>query len=247
MITVRERAGRKEITASVTEFTGGLEYCQYMIDFMVKGKRKKPSAAAMQGAAIHKGIEKYEQKHVVLEPVSEQQLSNEEHNIEFAREKIMTRLLRPVSVGGTEAAVLLMGRADKIMRENSTLIVQDEKTARNAQKYDSLVEPYRGQKLQVLTYLNSMFTEKGSMNPDDWFEVPHERKMWRVNVLDREDGLRLYKSFEGYQTDADLEYLNGSLETFVEIVLGKRLPDHHNSANKCRACGYFDDCSDRIE
>lgn len=247
MIRVSEKDNFKIVSAHVTDFTDAMGYCQHKIPFMMKGQKIKQSPATIQGSVVHKEIEEYEDEYVELEPISEVQLEDEKHDFEFAREKIFTRLLHPMKIEQENVVLFLMGRADKIMRNGSTLIVQDEKTAYNVKKYDALKEPYNDQKLQVLSYLNSQFTDQGSMDPKDWFDVPHTQKMWRLNILDPNNGYSVYKSFEQYQDDIALSFLHENFRVFTTVVLGHQEAEHHNLKNKCKPCGYFDDCTVRLE
>ena len=78
--------------------------------------------------------------------------------------KISTRpLLFRLNFQHHNIVVSLSGRIDKILRVDGTLIVQDDKFVAKPHVYDSKTQPYPGQLLQVLTYLNSdlFLKEKG--------------------------------------------------------------------------------------
>ena len=68
---------------------------------------------------------------------------------------------------------------------DGTLIVQDDKFVAKPQTYDSKTQPYPGQLLQVLTYLNSNYSSKRRASPDDYFDMPHTQKQWQLRICDR--------------------------------------------------------------
>lgn len=246
MITVKEHNDQKIVQANVTEFTDAMGYCEHKIPFYLKGQKARPSQSTIQGSKTHKNLEIVEKRDVRLEAVTEEILADHEQDIEYYREDIFTRMLEPMIIDDQKVTLMLLGRADKVLRDSGTLIVEDEKTAYNPKSYDSLERPYKGQRLQVLAYLNSLFTTEGSMSEDDWFEIPHERKMWRLNIRTK-NSTEPYRVFEGYQNDGDQEFLRENMRRFASLVVGAEERQHHNSPNKCRPCGYYADCAVRIE
>jgi len=141
--------------------------------------------------------------------------------------------------------VLLSGRIDKILRVGGTLIVQDDKFVAKPEIYDQKTQPYPGQLLQVLTYLNSNFSSTRTRNPDDFFEMPHTEKKWQIRICDRETR-EPYKIFSELQDSFSLHYLHTSLEKFASISLGITEPIHHNSKAKCDACNLKSSCEFRL-
>ena len=141
--------------------------------------------------------------------------------------------------------VLLSGRIDKILRVGGTLVVQDDKFVAKPQIYDQKTQPYPGQLLQVLTYLNSNFSSTRTKNPDDFFEMPHTEKKWQIRICDRETR-EPYKIFSEFQDSFSLHYLHTSLEKFASISLGITEPVHHNRKAKCNACNLKSSCEFRL-
>jgi len=141
--------------------------------------------------------------------------------------------------------VSLNGRIDKILRVDGTLIVQDDKFVARPQTYDSKTQPYPGQLLQVLTYLNSNFSSKRRASPDDYFEMPHTQKQWELRICDRKTK-EPYKIFSEIQDSFSLHYLHSSLETFASIAVNLEEPKHHENKRKCDACNLKSVCGFRI-
>jgi len=238
----------KDITflnAAVTDFTDALGYCQYKIPLSIQGVKPKPSPALIQGTKAHHAEEKYEQEHVELEPVTVEVLEDKEEDLEFARENIYSTLSMPYEFSTENVLVSLSGRIDKIMRVDETLIVQDDKFVGKPHTYEQKTQPYPSQLLQVLTYLNSVYSSKRSKNPEDWFEMPHTAKKWQIRICDRKTR-EPYKVFSDYQDAFSLHYLHTSLEKFATIALDITEPEHHNSQSKCNACNLKSFCEFRI-
>ena len=183
--------------------------------------------------------------HVELEPVTTQEIKDEKKDIEFARENIYSTLTIPFNFTQEKVLVLLSGRIDKILRVGGTLIVQDDKFVAKPQIYDQKTQPYPGQLLQVLTYLNSNFSSTRTKNPDDFFEMPHAEKRWQIRICDRKTR-EPYKIFSELQDSFSLHYLHTSLEKFASISLGITEPVHHNSKAKCNACNLKSSCEFRL-
>ena len=118
-----------------------------------------------------------------LEPVTITEIKDEKKDIEFARENIYSTLTVPFEFPSENVVVSLSGRIDKILRVDGTLIVQDDKFVARPQTYDSKTQPYPGQLLQVLAYLNSNYSSKRRASPDDYFEMPHTQKQWECESV----------------------------------------------------------------
>lgn len=245
MIKINREAEIALLSASVTDFADSLGYCEYKIPLSIQGVKPKPSQSLIQGTKAHHAEEKYEQEHVELEPVSIEQIKDKQEDIEFARENIYSTLMVPFEFPSENVLISLSGRIDKIMRVDQTLIVQDDKFAGRPQIYDDKTQPYPSQLLQVLTYLNSSYSVKRSKNPEDFFEMPHTQKKWKIRICNRKTR-EPYKIFEDFQDAFSLHYLHTSLEKFATISLGITNPEHHNSIHKCNACNLKSFCNYRI-
>ena len=110
------------------------------------------------GSKAHIAEEEHEQKTVEFEPVTTDELIDENVNLEFPREDIYSRLTIPFEFGKQAVVVSLNGRIDKMKRIGGTLVIQDDKFVSKPEKYDNRTHPFPGQMLQVLTYLNSTFS-----------------------------------------------------------------------------------------
>lgn len=245
MIKINKESDITFLTASVTDFADSLGYCEYKIPLSIQGVKPKPSQSLIQGTRAHHEEEKYEQEYVELEPVSIQEIKDEQRDIEFARENIYSTLNIPFEFPSENVLVSLSGRIDKILRVDGTLVVQDDKFAGKPQVYDSKTQPYPSQLLQVLVYLNSNYSAKRNASPDDWFEMPHTQKKWQIRICNRKTR-EPYKIFSDYQDAFSLHYLHTSLEKFAAISVGITNPEHHNSVNKCNACNLKSFCDYRI-
>jgi len=245
LIRINREGNVTLISAAVTDFTDSMGYCEYKVPLSIKGVKAKPSKSLMMGSAAHDAEEKYEEEHVDFEPVTIQEIKDEKKDIEFAREDVYTTLTIPFSFSKEKVLVSLSGRIDKIMRVDKTLIVQDDKFVANPSTYDSKKQPYPGQLLQVLTYLNSTFSSGRTKDPDDYFEMPHTEKKWQIRICDRETR-EPYKIFSEVQDSFALHYLHTTLEKFASIAIENSEPEHHNNKRKCDACNLKSLCDFRI-
>ena len=247
MIKIKREEETTFVNAAVTDFTDALGYCEYKILFSLQGIKPPPSQSLILGTRAHHEEEKYEQEHVELEPVSVEAIENKEENIEFAREDVYSILRVPFEFPSEKKKVVvsLSGRIDKIARVNETLIVQDDKFVAKPQTYDQKSQPYPNQLLQVLTYLNSLYSDKRSSDPNDYFEMPHTHKKWQIRICDR-NTRKPCKVFSELQDDISLHYLHTSLEKFASIALDISKPEHHNSKPKCDACNLKSSCEFKI-
>ena len=136
------------------------------------------------------------------------------------------------------------------MRSNGMLIVEDSKYPENTDRYLNLKSPFENQKMQALVYVNSQFSETTSFGSDEWFEIPHYKKAWRINIKDSDkdsesgDSIKL---FEGIQTKSDIEFLDSRIVRFGSIALNKIEAKHHNNKNKCYSCRFSNFCEYKID
>jgi len=167
-------------------------------------------------------------------------------DIEFAREKIFTRYLCSMKIGEQRIRLLLIGKADKVYRSKGRLFIEDIKTTFNPEKYSDKFEPYEDHKLQVLVYLNSLYTANGSFNSDDWFRISHKSKAWIIKIIDSNDD-KIVRIFEAVHTKQAKKYLKTKIERFILLTLGKNEKQHHGSIRKCSSCRLFGMCEYRLE
>ncbi len=245
MIKINRENNVTSLSAAVTDFTDSMGYCEYKIPLSIQGVKPKRSQSLMMGTKAHVAEEKYEQEHAELEPVTIQEIKDEKKDIEFARENIYSTLTIPFTFPDEKVLVSLSGRIDKILRIDGTLVVQDDKFVGKPQIYDQKTQPYPGQLLQVLTYLNSNFSSTRTKNPDDFFEMPHTEKKWQIRICDRKTR-EPYKIFSEVQDSFSLHYLHTTLEKFASISLEITEPVHHNSQAKCNACSLKSSCDFRL-
>ena len=245
MIKIEKEKDITFVNSSVTEFADALGYCQYKIPLSIKGVKPRPTASLILGTKAHHAEERYEKEHVKLEPVYVEQIEDEEVDVEFARENVYSTLSMPYEFPTENVLVTLSGRIDKIMRVDGTLVVQDDKFVGRPQSYEQKTQPYPSQLLQVLVYLNSVYSGKRKNNPEDWFDLPHTKKRWELRICDRKTR-QPYKIYSEYQDAFSLYYLHSSLEKFTTITLGIAKPEHHNSQSKCEACNLKKFCEYKI-
>jgi hypothetical protein len=84
LIKINRESDITLLSASVTDFADSLGYCEYKIPLSIQGVKPKPSQSLILGTKAHHKEEKYEQEHVKLEPVSIEQIKDEQKDIEFA-------------------------------------------------------------------------------------------------------------------------------------------------------------------
>lgn len=82
-------------------------------------------------------------------------------------------------------------------------------------------------------------------NIDNWFDIPHQKKKWVINIrnfesTDKESNI--IKTFEGTQEENDEIYLHEKISRFASIVLGKVERYHHGNFKKCIPCEYSGMC-----
>jgi hypothetical protein len=120
------------------------------------------------------------------------------------------------------------------------------KTTYNPEKYLDKFEPYEDHKLQVLVYLNSLYTANGSFDPDDWFRIPHKSKAWIIKIKDNNED-KTVRIFESVHTKQAEKYLKTKIERFILLILGKNEKQHHRSIRKCSSCRLFGMCKYHLE
>jgi hypothetical protein len=131
-----------------------------------------------------------------------------------------------------------------VLRSKESSIVEDTKFPQDPSRYLDKVEPYEDQKLQTLLYLNSFFSNTGSLNPAEFFEIRHNEKVWVINIKDK-NARESIKIFRGTQTKEAEDLLKLKLTKFALIALGKIEPEHQGNIRKCKSCRFID-CEFRL-
>ena len=245
MIKIEREKDITLVSSSVTDFADAMGYCEYKIPLSIKGIKPKPTPSLILGTKAHHAEEKYEQEHVEIKPLTVEEIEDEQVDIEFARENVYSTLSMPFEFPTENVLVTLSGRIDKILRVDGNLVVQDDKFVGRPEIYEQKTQPYPSHLLQVLAYLNSVYSAKRGNNPEDWFDLPHAKKKWEVRICDRKTR-EPYKIFSEYQDAFSLYYLHLSLEKFTAITLNISEPEHHNSKTKCNACNLKRFCEFKV-
>jgi hypothetical protein len=236
MLEVKVSHGNLSIVSTVSDFCESMGYCEFKIPLALKGIKPPPTEATIEGAKAHQRQEQFEKEHFEMVPVTSDELADLNKDVEFAYESINTRLIVPLSFPNYhKATMLIYGRADKVYRSQSTLIVEESKFPLDPSKYLQTLEPYPDHKLQTLLYLNSLFGSENSLDSRTWFEIPHSKKAWIINVKDRKTGETI-KIFKGLQTSELEQYMKFNLQRFAQIVAGEVQPHHHRRQAKCAKC-----------
>ena len=81
MIKINKDGNVTLISSAVTDFTDSMGYCEYKIPLSIKGVKAKPSQSLMMGSVAHDAEEKYEEEHVDFEPVTIQEIKDEEKEV----------------------------------------------------------------------------------------------------------------------------------------------------------------------
>lgn len=91
-----------------------------------------------------------------------------------------------------------------------------------------------------------MVNENNSFqNVDDWFDIPHQKKKWIINIRNSESGdtdNNIVKKFEGIQNDDDEIFLHEKISRFISLVSNNEQRYHHGNFKKCIPCEYADIC-----
>lgn len=247
MIKIEQNNNRVLISSSVTDFSDALGYCEHKIPFYIEGIKAPPSIETLQGTVSHEQEEEYEKEHFEFVPITEEELKDTTKAVEFARETIFTRCLIPFQINEQNVQVILNGRSDKIFRKEETLVVQDDKFPMSLEKYNERFEPFPDQILQAMCYLNSMYSNTGGYESDDWFEIPHKEKVWMIQIRDRKKNNEIFKIFKGKQNKDALKFLHYNLERYAKMILGFEERNHHGIAAKCKPCRYKDQCEFNLD
>lgn len=257
------------IKAPVSDFIFCMGYCEHKIPFYIKGVKVpehiESEKRKNEGKVAHEKEEKIEiqkiEKGLIKQTTKEEMftlLPNIEKNIEFTREDVTTKLYYKAKVDDKDVKLSLSGRADKILRVDGNLIIQEDKFPLSPNDYVNRDSPFNSQVLQALIYLNSQFKKKDNeiTMEDLWlsndtkklsevkkpFEIPHQQKMWIINIRSRDDDNNVVKSYQGIQTEQDKINLEKNLYRFICLILGKKEKLHHNNPKKCRPCEYSSQC-----
>ena len=271
MIRIFDVENALSIKCSVSEFIFCMGYCEYKIPFYVRGIKPpehiESDMRKAEGKIGHEKEEKIEIEKIengLIKKITKEELFTRlpdiNSDLEFTREDVTTKLYYQAKVDAKKIELQLTGRADKILRRNGCLIIQEDKFPKKPSDYVNRNIPFSNQTLQALIYLNSKFKKidnKITME-DLWtcqnlkklsevskpFEIPHKDKKWIINIRNRDIDTEnnIVKTFEGVQTEKDKIYLEGNLYRFICLILEKKEKIHHNSPRKCNPCEFSGIC-----
>ncbi len=218
-------------------------YCEFQIPFFIEGVRVETAQMTL-GTEHHEEAERIEKETTIQVPLTKTRLEDKKTDLNFMREDIQTLFVKDFDFREGHARLVLFGRADKVIREDQTLIVSDDKHASNPRRYDAMSQPYNSQLLQVLTYLDSKYYLGDSFG--GWSGIPHEKKMYQINIVDSRTK-SVYKTYKDIVTETHTELLFDYLSQFTKKCLEWDELIHHNSKPKCKACGFFENCSNALK
>ncbi|HJW19287.1 MAG TPA: hypothetical protein VJ571_01860, partial [Candidatus Nitrosotalea sp.] len=118
----------------MTDFTGAMGYCEFQIPFFIEGVRAE-TVQMVLGTEHHEQAERIEKETTVQVPLTKTRLEDKKTDLNFMREDIQTLFTRQFDFREGKAKLVLFGRADKVIRQNQTLIVSDDKHATNPRRY----------------------------------------------------------------------------------------------------------------
>lgn len=217
-------------------------YCEFKIPFFIEGISIKTMEMSI-GSEHHDELERIERETAITIPLTKKKLENKKADLNFIREDIHTAFMHEFDFPKGKARLTLFGRADKVFRQKEVLIVSDDKHTANPSRHDTMTKPYDDQLLQVLTYLHSKYNLGSSFG--GLTEIPHVKKMYKINIVDSRTK-SIYKTYEDFVTKKHTEFLFDYFSRFTQKCLQWDDLIHHNSKSKCKACGYFDDCTKAI-
>jgi hypothetical protein len=233
-ISVKEVDGISTVKARVTDFTDGIGYCEYKIPFFAKNIYVK-TLDMQKGEEHHEEAERTEKETSVAVPLTVAALHDAQCDLDFFREDIDTIYARDFQSIKGNARLVLFGRADKIIRRESTLIIHDDKRTNNPSRHDGRGSPFLDNRLQVLTYLHSKFFL--GRRYGGWVDIPHTSKKYRLNIIDGRTK-QIYKTYEEVVEQEHLSLLERYASEFTFKCLQWIPLRHHNNINKCTPCGY---------
>jgi hypothetical protein len=227
----------------VTDFTDAMGYCEFKIPFLVEGVKVK-TAEMIIGSVHHEDLERMERETVVPVPLTREKLQDKKADLSFMREDVNTVFTHEFDLPSGPSRVTLFGRADKVYRENEVLIISDDKHTANPGRHDALKNPYNDQLLQVLAYLHSRYDLGSPFG--GVAEIPHTQKMYRINIVDSRTR-QIYKTYQESVTSMHTGFFMDFVLRFMLKCLQLDELVHHNSKAKCKACGYFGECSNALK
>jgi hypothetical protein len=244
MITIEnDESGINHVKAFVTDFTDSMGYCEYKIPFFIQDTYVKTEPMII-GAEYHEEVERIERETAITVPLTEKKLKDKKSDLSFLREDIQTQFVQEFDLPKGKAKLTLFGRADKIIRENETLLISDDKRTSRPERHSTRMQPYDDQLLQVLTYLHSKYYLGTTFG--GWIDIPHIKKKYQINIVDSKTK-SIYKTYEDIVNKNHIKLLMDYTSKFTQKCLQLETLVHHNSKMKCKACGFFDDCSKAIK
>lgn len=94
MIKIKERPeGNPLIVSSVSDFCDSMGYCEFKIKHFLKGVRPPQTEITMAGTKAHKDEEEYEKEHFEFVPITEEELTDLEKDVEFVLEWTLVLML----------------------------------------------------------------------------------------------------------------------------------------------------------
>ncbi|MGI0065934.1 MAG: hypothetical protein ACREAT_04130, partial [Nitrosotalea sp.] len=116
-------------------------YCEFQIPFFIEGIRAE-TVQMQKGTEHHEKVERIEKETTIPIPLTKTKLEDKKEDLNFMREDINTSFVKEFDFKEGKARLVLSGRADKVIRQNETLIVFDDKLASNPRRYDTMPLPY---------------------------------------------------------------------------------------------------------
>jgi hypothetical protein len=97
MIEVKVSHGNLSVVSTVSDFCGSMGYCEFKIPLALKGIKPPPTKATIEGSKAHLRQEQFEKEHFEMSPVTSEELTDLNEDVEFAYESINTRLMVPLN------------------------------------------------------------------------------------------------------------------------------------------------------
>ncbi|MBL7206528.1 MAG: PD-(D/E)XK nuclease family protein [Candidatus Aenigmarchaeota archaeon] len=231
----------KTLKVNISDFASFMGFCQFgLLNKLHLGLRKQISPSAQKGKLIHRILEE-EDRLIQREMATEAQLQDPTFDLDFTREGITVNISR----FSNDLRIFYVGRTDKVIRKSGDICIIDDKITtkplsiieQSFAKTDRFV-PFSDKIIQLAAYCEGFQRNYSHM-------LKYNRIFLKVVQRDQ-NGKKINEYVKEYDEGLK-DFLLQNLKLFESMYFKEVEPVHHNNPNKCRKCGFFDECSWKIK
>ncbi len=217
------------VKVNISDFASGIGYCQYLVvNKYHLNLRPKETIFLQKGRMAHKTLEE-EDKLVPRREATKEELMDPFFPLDFTREGVQVSIERE-----NMNLFRYVGRTDKIIRANGSVIILDDKVISTGIPRESV---YPDRLIQLSAYCEGFIRNYSHM-------LAFNEICFKI-VQRNPDNEILKETMFSFDEEAR-ELLQKSFTLFESLYNKTAQPQHHNNPNKCRACRYFDCCQWRL-